>query len=459
MPSILSGFDSVQQALAAQQFALSITQRNVAKADDPYYTRQEVIYTGDEWEWARSGVQGISLTAVRQGYVDLQISRELQILAEHGAASEALSQIDSILNGSGAGLQQAISNFFNSFGLLSSSPEDIGLRQDVLSTANALCTEFHRLYQGIQRVQTSEDRELAYAVKEINSITAQIAVLNEKIRFAQAAHTEDEFTLRDSRQQLLEQLSGLIDLSYFETESGAVTVSTRQGATLVIEDHHTELELSASGSGDFRGVFLDGDEITAALESGKLGGVLKMRDDRIAGYLSSLDDLAAAIIERVNEQHALGQDLDGSVGGNLLLPFTEIIPGSNYGAARSMSVAIDDPRLIAAARIGAGAGNNENARLLAGIAEEALLGAVTAGEFYASLVYRIGVDEKTAEDGISTQKSVLDQLKNQRDAFSGVNLDEEAINIIKYQKAYQATARYAAVLEALSDEVLQLLGV
>ena len=75
------------------------------------------------------------------------------------------------------------------------------------------------------------------------------------------------------------------------------------------------------------------------------------------------------------------------------------------------------------------------------------------------MIYRIGSDERTAEESSIIQSNVLQQLENQRSAFSGVNMDEEAINIIKYQKAYEASAKYANVLNGLSEEILQILGV
>jgi len=458
MPSILSGFDTVQQALAAQQFALAITQKNVANVNNPNYTRQEAINTGDEAEWVRSGVQGVSLQATRNRYIDYSVSQELQSQGKYNVESEALQQIDAILNGSGEGLQQAISDFFNSFASLSSSPEDLALRQKVLSSAEALSGEFRRVYGGIQQVQTSQDHAIRDSVAAINSIATQIAQLNGTIREAQAARSEEEFTLRDSRQQLVEQLSSLIDLSYYETESGSYTVTTRQGGALVCEDQSYALEVTASSSGAFQGVTLDGTEITDSLDSGKLGGLIDLRDSKIAGYLTTIDELAATVISRVNEQHAAGSDLNGLAGGDFFVPFAPLEPGSVTGAARSMAVSITDPKEIAAAGSGTGAGNNENAKLLASISDEALFGSATVSEFYATLIYQIGSDEQMAEENASTQNSVLDQLKNQRDAFSGVNLDEEAISIIKYQKAYQASARYANVLDLLSEEILQLLG-
>jgi flagellar hook-associated protein 1 FlgK len=125
-----------------------------------------------------------------------------------------------------------------------------------------------------------------------------------------------------------------------------------------------------------------------------------------------------------------------------------------------MAVALTDPRQIAASASGMGIGDNTNAKLLAAISDEKLFSSAsaTAGQFYSALVYSIGTDEKTAEENVTIQQSVLTHLKNQRDSLSGVNLDEEAVSLIKYQKAYQASARYAAVLDTLSDEILKLLG-
>jgi flagellar hook-associated protein 1 FlgK len=122
-----------------------------------------------------------------------------------------------------------------------------------------------------------------------------------------------------------------------------------------------------------------------------------------------------------------------------------------------MAVALTDPRRIAAAATGTGPGNNSNALLLAGIQKETLFSGSTANRAYASLVYSIGSDLKNAEDSLETQKQVIAQLQNQRDSVSGVNLDDEAVNIIRFQKAYEATARYMSILDQLTEELMNLL--
>jgi flagellar hook-associated protein 1 len=466
MPSILNSLDNVVQALATQQFGLSISQKNVSNVNNPAYTRQDMIYTGDEEEWARSGVAGVSMKAVRDRYIDYSVSMETQAYSQYSVEANALQQIDAVFNGSGDGLQSALSQFFNSFSALSKAPDSLTLRSDVLTSAAGLAQELKRLYAGIQQVQQSQDSALTDAVADVNKITYQIADLNGKIETAQAARSEDEFTLRDSRQQLIEKLSGLVDLSYYEETSGAVAITTQQGGVLVIGDESRAMELRASGTGPSRSVFLDGSDITGTLKSGTLGGLIEMRDNKIPAYLNTLDDLAATVISRVNAQHAVGSDLDGAAGGAFFTPFTQITTGSNAGAASTMTLAITDPSKIAAAGPATLPtatplpGDNTNAKLLASIGDEKLFASSTstAGQFYASLVYRIGSDERTAEDGALTQESLVEQLKNQRDSLSGVNLNEEAVNIIKYQKAYQAIARYANVLDTLSGDLLQLLG-
>ncbi|NLT65044.1 MAG: flagellar hook-associated protein FlgK [Acidobacteria bacterium] len=458
MPSLLSGLDMARQALAAQQYALSLTQRNVAHANDPYYTREAAVFTSSISGGVSLGPR-VYIEAARDHFLDYGINRELQMLGKAEVTSEALQQIDALFRGSGGmDLQKAISDFFGSFTQLSSTPEDRILRQQVLSKADVLADTFHRLYSGMQRVQMSQNEAVRYTVDEINSLTSQIAVLNREIRAAQGSGSDEEFRLRDTRQQALEQLSGLVDLTYYETDSGSITVMTQQWSLLVLEDRSHDFSTVTSTEGTLE-LRLNGENVTNAIESGKLAGLIDVRDNKIGAYLQALDDLAATLVSRVNEQHALGSDRDGLAGGDLFVPFVPPDPTSNAGAASSIKVAITDPDRIAAAAAGAAAGNNENAKLIAAIADESLFGASqTANQFLAALVYRIGSDGKAAGDEMLTQKDVLQSLSNLRSSLSGVNLDEEAINIIKYQRAYQASARYVGVLDSLTNEIIQILG-
>jgi len=465
MPTILSGLDIALRALNAQQLGLEITQRNVANASTPGYTKLRVSFepatgSGMDSSQAVAGIEAATVDSFRNSFVEYNISQELQGQGEQQAAFDALQQVEALFTDkSGQGLQSALSDFFNSFSSLSNAPEDPALRQQVLLKAGGLTREFGRLYDRLQRVQLQQNQIVYDTAEEINSIASKIARMNTDIFSVQGSQTGDESAALDDRQRLLDHLSELVDISYFEDSSGTVTVETKQGALLVAGAQSKALEIAPSPQTGFYDVMQDGVDITSTIQSGKLAGALKVRDTTIPAYLKSLDDMAAALITDVNLQHASGSDLNGDQGGDFFTPFVQPPPGgSNAGAARSISVAITDPNKIAAAGPGGGPGSNSNALLLAAIKDDLPSLGESADQFYAKLVFQVGSDSKSADDGLQTQKNLVQQLQNQRDSFSGVSLDEEAVNIIKYQKAYQASARFVTVLDTLIDDILRILG-
>jgi flagellar hook-associated protein 1 FlgK len=461
MTSILNGLQIAQRALYAQQFGLEISQKNTANINTEGYSRERVNFQpGDADGSTGAGISGISVESFRDRFIDCSISRELQGQGEQESISAALQQIEAILNQSGSqGLQSALNSFFNSFSTLATSPEDPTLRQQVLEQGTALTEEFHHLYSKIQDIQSQQDSLVRDTVKEINSITADIASLNAQVSTARNTHSNDLSVLEDKRQQLMDKLSGIVDLSYFETDAGSFTVMSKQGILLVVGGQNCPLESALSSDGSYQRVMSNGEDVTSKIKSGTLGGLIGVRDTTITGYLETLDDLAATVIARVNNQHAQGSDYNGNQGGDFFIPFTQSTPGSNLGAARAITLAVSDPDQIAAASLGGGPGSNANANLLAGIKDEKLFSSSQSiSDYFAGLIYQVGNDSKNADNSLATQKEVLTQLENQRDSFSGVSMDDEAISIIQYQKAYQASSRYVQVIDALSQELLNLIG-
>lgn len=457
--TIFGGLTNVLGALQAQQYALDLTQKNIANASTPGYSRQRPEFTpgGDGNLAYGSAAPSVSVVSYRDKFIDYRVAQELPGQGEFDTVSQALQQVDGILNTqNGKDLQSALSGFFNSFSALANAPDDLALRQQVLAQAGQLAARFHDVYTSVQNVQMSQDRAVPGVVDEINNLTKQVADLNAKVAASQATNASDASIYRDQRQELLDKLSGLADVSYFETESGSFTVTTSQGDVLVLEDQNRNLMATTLPGFNMTQVVLDGKNVTSQFQSGKLGGLLKVRDQNLAGYLTTLDNLAAGLITRVNAQNAAGWNLNGIAGGDFFTPLT----AGSAGAAHDISLAITDPRLIAAAALGAGPGSNANAQLLAGIRDDAsfLPGGLAAHEFYAGLVSSVGSDYRAAADGSKTQEQILLQLKNQRDSLSGVNLDEEAVNLVKFQKAYEASARLSQVWNSLADAAMNILG-
>jgi len=473
MASILDSLNIAKLSLSAQQYAMNVSQRNTVNVNNPNYTRQEVLFSDLTMpgNWSAFGVPGVELSAARNRYLDQSIGYELPALGENLVKYNALREIDSVLQGtSGGGLIKSINAFFNSFTELSSDPTDSALRWQVLSTAETMTQDFKRIYEEIQRVQNAAERHIVSGVEDVNKLTAKIADLNGRI---EAAHNtgqlETEYALRDERQQCIEELEGKIGLLYFETESGSITVTTANGNALVLGKTSSNLSLGSMPGSSFSGIYFGSisnpnNNITASVTSGEIGGYLQVRDTLIPEYLKKLDDMAAGIIDAVNTAHAAGEDLNGNPGGVFFTSTPLALPppsNPNAGTARTMSVVITDPDEIAAAGTGMGIGDNGNAKKLAEIGVKGLFGAgtPTVGEMYSSLIYKVGSDQRNAQETGNNQQNLIRQLLAQRNSESGVSLNEEAINLIKYQQAYQASSRIVSVLNILSAEVLNFVGV
>jgi flagellar hook-associated protein 1 FlgK len=174
--------------------------------------------------------------------------------------------------------------------------------------------------------------------------------------------------------------------------------------------------------------------------------------------------MATGIITETNNLHVLGFGLDGN--NNRKFFDDSAVPSSLLNpTSRNMSFHINmyvlgtntiDAQNIAAADVNE-YGDNKNAKLIADLITDGALKHL--GETYASLIYTVGADQRDAKTTGDNQQSVLNQLMSQRNAESGVSLNEEAINLIKFQRAYQASSRFVTVLNSLSAEILNFVGV
>jgi len=170
--------------------------------------------------------------------------------------------------------------------------------------------------------------------------------------------------------------------------------------------------------------------------------------------ISAGQNLAAGIVNSVNAQNLKGYDLNGAKGVDFLQPVVQPTPGSNAGAAENVAVAITDPSQVAASSDGT-QGDNANALALANIQNEAIVDGRTATDFYSDLLSTVGNDVSTVTDEKQSVGLVLSQLQNQRSDTSGVSLDEEAANLILYQRAYEAAAEVVSAVNDLTNYVIQ----
>jgi flagellar hook-associated protein 1 len=456
MGSLTASLSIVLQSLDADEGAIDVTTNNIANANTPGYARQ-VVNLADSAPVQYGGLTfgtGVTLqqaTSVRDGVLQLRINQETAQSGQLDAFLGEMNQIQAVFNETGGvGLQQPLSAFYASFQQLSTGPSDSSLRVGVLSAAQNLAEAFNQASAALTTQQSNLNLSVQQSVSQINELTSQVAQLNGTISGMTAAG-EDASAFVNQRDVALQNLSTVIGVNVVQAGNGSYTITTGNGAALVVGNQSFALTTQTNASTGVQDVYSQGQDITSAITGGQLGGQIQVRDQQIPSALNQLDTLAAGVANSVNTQSQAGYDLNGNPGVNFFTPPS----ASGAGAAAALQVAISDPSLIAASSDGT-PGSNGNANALAALANQPSIGGLAPAAYYSGLVFQIGdsISNATAEQTSVSQ--VLTQLQNQRGALSGVSLDEEAANLTKFQQAYDASAKVVTTIADLMDEAINL---
>ncbi len=453
MGTLLSSLNIALQSMQAEQEALSTTTNNIANVNTPGYTRQTVSleetapvqYGGMLFG---SGVAVGQITSQRDNLLQTRLDQETQQQAKYNSYLGTMQQVQTLFNETtGNGLQGSITAFFNSLQQLSTSPSDPSLRQGVLSAAQNLAQSFNNAANNLSQLQQNADLTVTQSVNQINGLTSQIASLNNQISTATASG-QNAGTFVDQRDQLINQLSGLVDVSKIDAGNGSITLTTSSGTALVAGNQAFQLTAQTNPATGFQDVYAQGSDITSGLTGGALAGAIQARDQTIPAILSSLDALASGLGNSMNTINEAGTDLNGNAGGAF---FT--VPST--GAARGLSVAITDPSKIAASLNGT-AGDNSNVNAMLALQNQAIVNGQPPLSAYSSLVFQIGNDVSTAQSETTAAQTMVQQLQNQIGSVSGVSINEESVNLVQYERAYQAAAQVSGVIDTLTAAAINL---
>ena len=458
-----------KSGLRAYQVATEVTSQNIANVNTEGYSRQRVILqtaTSTTHNGFPLG-NGVSIQTVERYYDSLLQQQIVTAATTSGydtTKSEVLTQIEPTFNAiTETGLGSSISSFFSSWQDLSTNASGTTERQMVLSKANIMVDSFKSVSTTLNTAISTQDQSLPTQVTEINSKLTQIAKLNDQIRQTELV-SGNANEMRDQRDLLVQQLSEDIGVKYTENADGTTDVYVAVPAdpavltpayNLYLVQGNQAGSLTTGGTSpattvtihDAGGVdTIDVDplatpQLYTSPDGGKLWATMELRDITIPDYLAKVDTLASGIINAVNTQHVLGFDLAGAAG-------TPFFSGTT---AATIGVSITDTANIAAAGTGASApGGNANALLIAGLSS-------TYTTSYNTLVSEIGADVSSAKTVVSQDEAFVKQLSTLRDSKSGVSLDEELTNLIKYQRSYQASAKVINTATEMMDTVMGLI--
>ncbi len=452
---ILSTLSSARSGLNAASVALDAASNNVSNASTEGYSRRSVrlensdpIQIGSNWRGT-----GVSVAGVDRAY-DVFVSR--QLVASTGDQAEAESEYGVLYLSESwfndveiDGLPTMLQGVYDSLTQATQDPSDESLRREVATSSNTFATRVSSTAESLVDLQDQVQDRMDGELSEVNQRIQNIADLNKAVIASQGNAAD----LLDQRDIQISALAEQIGVDFHLEEDGSATVLLG-GHTLVngIEGRTLSVQHSAGESSFF--VSID-DGLTGV--SGEMGGAvggMSTALDRIEGYLDDLDLFVEELSTQFNDQHALGFDASGTAGQEW---FQAAGGGSHLAESFVFNQnLLDDMDLFAfAANASASAGDGENLRVMIEMETDGAFTGSKSGEgALLSLLSEVGEDAASALRSTEQQAVVLNDLQGLRDSISGVDLDEEAANLIEFQASYQAAAKVLRVSGELFDTLM-----
>jgi flagellar hook-associated protein 1 len=459
MTSTFLGFETAVRALRTHQFALDVTNHNVANANTAGYSRQTAQlsvtppYTvpglGRPVQAGQLGT-GVEVSGVqrsRDPFLDARYRIEVGTKGQASASYGALQQIEGVFNEPGDnGLSSEIGAFFNAWQDVSSDPSDTSARVVVVQKSVQLSASFRRVSQQLSDLRTQINDQVGQAAQQLNGMASQIATLNKQIVTNEFGGQQAN-DLRDQRDALLDQMAQLVQISTTTNADGSTNVLI--GGRAMVQGFTVDSVVAQAGVGGMYQLQYASDNAAVALNGGTLKGLVDVRDQSIPGYQTKLDGIVGGFIIAVNGLHSNGYALDGSTGR----PF---FTGTDASTIAVNPAILSDPRLLGAADAAGQAGNGAVSTAIAQLRRTMSPGPDSA---FGQLVGQIGTDVRSAQTLRDSQAAVVDFIDNQRQSVSGVSLDEEAVDLLRHQRAYEAAARVMTTIDQMLDKLINETGI
>lgn len=429
----LSGID-------AETTAMDATSNNVANVNTAGYVREQA-------QFSAVPTGGVLVAGIQQVSSQLQQANALSATSSSAAAAayqNLLSTAQSAFPEPGAdGLQSQLTSFWSSWDDVANNPSQLASRTQVINFATNLVSGLNQASANLSQLQQSSASQVSSVTAEVNNLLSQVAALNKSV--VAAGNNGAGNGLVDQRNALLSSLSGDIGITVRPQSDGSVNV---YAGGLVLVQGATADSLSVSSSGGTVSVTSAHTGTAVPITQGTIGGLLQGINQSIPAYQARLDQVAATLATTVNTQLAAGQTATGASGQPLFV-------GLGGGAVTAASITVNpaivaDPTLLAAAAAGAGPLDGSNAQAMAELAGSA----TGPDQSYRVMIGDLGSDVQAATSLASTQAVFSQQATAANQAVSGVNTDEEMVNMLRYQHGYEAAAKVITTLNSTLESLL-----
>lgn len=353
-------------ALATAQAGLLTTEHNISNVNTPGFHRQQTVqstnipqYTGIGF--LGQGVQVVTVKRIYSEFLDGQLMQAQTQSSQLESYYAQIKQLDNMLADPSAGVSPALQEFFNGVHDVATNPASIPSRQAMLSSAQTLVSRFQSINQRFTEIRDGVNSEIRSSVGVVNSYAQQIANLNQQIGIAQGAAGDQQPAndLQDQRDQLIADLNQIVKVSTVKQDDGSLNVFIGNGQTLVLGAQSFTMGAAPSMEDPERidvGVSYGGSTILlpkGSLTGGTLGGLLAFRDETLDPAQNALGRSAIGLAQTFNDQHRLGMDLQGQLGGYFFnvagstgvsgqnaVPYAKVVANTNNSVQTSLGLPV-----------------------------------------------------------------------------------------------------------------------
>jgi flagellar hook-associated protein 1 FlgK len=462
MTASFASFNSALSALRYNQVAMDTASGNIANSTTEGYARRRVVAETvgapaqpamwSRYEGSGDGVRVGSLDRMVDPFLDARARREHSNQTYLDTRQATLERVEAGLGEPGDnGVAAALDDFRQGWHDLANNPSSDAARSQVLARANTLAEAIRTQSRNVANEEGDLRFHVVADVAEVNQLASDLAETNRSIASARVGGTEPG-TLLDKRDQLAMRLSELTGAVTSQRADGGFDV-TVGGVTLVSGNSANRFDVATGVAADGSS---DGNPVTFSITTpagattavpdglrGQVGATAELLNVTLPAYRTGLGQIASTLADEMNTQHAAGFDAAGVAGGALF----GYDPADPSG---SITVLIDQPGEVAASSVGGGVIQGENATALA-------KGISVAGA-YERLVNGFGSEVASVKRLAANQQTLTGQVDASRDQLAGVNLDEEMVNMLQAQRAYEAASRVISTLDSVLDTLINRTG-
>lgn len=508
MRSTFHSLETAKRGLFTQQAAINTVGHNISNANTEGYSRQKVNMVAsrpiEAYGMNRSiapgqlgtGVEFTSITRIRNAFLDEQYREQSQGVGSLSIQTDTLSKLEGFVSEpSDTGIRTVLENFWSSWSDLSKDPENVTGREILKENAQALAETFNELSRQLTDLDADLTSNIDVKVSEANSLSTTIASLNTEIRRIESLG-DDANDLRDQRDLMTDKLSKIININVTDSEFGyQISVGNTnlvQGGTvttLTSQDVETGVANGTVTGGEVHGMIFSRDNYVAEFRQqlDTLANTLANGEFQVTvpagwvkpGTTTPTTDPEVVTVRGINGLHKLGYSLGSpATAGEDFFTFKAGATGITAASITlNPTIAADSNKIATSLRTatdGAGvttvvSGNNGLALLMSELKdvkiafdETAIGGGVTnatISDFYGAIIGALGVQSQEADRIYTNTQTQLDQVESSRQSVSGVSLDEEMSDLIKYQYAYSASARFMTTFDQMLEKLINGTGV